>query len=72
MDDWISVKGQLPKDDTTVLVTYYLDTNPKKRYVEEAWYYNENWTLACEEYMIGRDKVVVLAWMPMPKVYKGD
>ena len=72
MGEWISVREQLPKDDATVLVTYYLDTNLKKRYVEEAWYYKENWTLAGEEYMIGRDKVVVLAWMPMPKAYKGD
>lgn len=68
---WVSVKDKLPKDDTSVLITYHFG-NPAKRYVEEAQCYKGHWYSSNDEYLIGKYEKVIVAWAELPRPYEGD
>ena len=75
--EWISVKERLPETDDEVLTTYTYQGASGKRYVETASYFDDgegegHWSSVWDEYRIRNANFIVLAWMPMPKPYKGD
>ena len=75
--EWISVKERLPETNDEVLTTYTYPDASGKRYVETASYWDAGdgegrWNSVWDEYRIKEAYPVVLAWMPMPKPYKGE
>lgn len=72
---WIPVEQELPETDDEVLTTYIVNGNRKKRYVETSRYYYDGfsgyWSSPWDEYRIAGTRIEVIAWMPMPKYYKG-
>ena len=75
--EWISVKKELPENNDEVLTTYTYNGASGKRYVETASYWDDgegegHWNSVWDEYRIKGANPVVLAWMPMPKPYKGE
>ena len=71
---WIPVNEELPITEDEVLVTYIVNGNRKKRYVETAYYYPtiDEWNSINGEYRIPNTKVEIIAWMPLPEPYKAD
>lgn len=72
---WISVKDRPPETNDEVLTTYLYDDEPNKRYVETASYFDYgegkgHWHSVSDEFIIGRVRKTIIAWMPMPKPYK--
>ena len=77
MNEWISVKEKLPETNDEVLTTYTYPGVPGKRYVETASYWDDgdgegHWYSVWDEHRVKKAYPVVLAWMPMPKPYKGE
>lgn len=75
--EWISVKDRLPENDDEVLTTYTYPGASGKRYVRTASYWDDgdsegHWNSVWDEYRVRGAHPVVLAWMPMPKPYKGE
>lgn len=74
---WISVKDRLPENDKRVLVTVkevgyvYNEEEPyvslDYRCLNGKWYFDFENGQVCEN-----DKVIITAWMPLPKPYEGD
>jgi len=69
---WIPVTESLPKNDNEVLITYIINGNTKKRYVETGSCHQDCWTSVWDEFMVMGTKKEVLAWMPLPKPYIGE
>ena len=67
---WIPVNDYLPVTEDEVLVTYIVNGNYKKRYVETANCFNGEWSSINDEYRIPNTKIEILAWMELPKPYK--
>lgn len=67
---WIPIGDYLPVTEDEVLVTYIVNGNYKKRYVETANYFNGEWSSIYDEYRILYTKIEILAWMPLPKPYE--
>lgn len=72
--NWIPVTERLPETTDAVLTTYIVNGDRRRRYVEESSYYwnDESWSSPWDEYRIAGMRIEVIAWMPMPKPYKGD
>lgn len=75
-DEWIPCSERLPEDGKEVLVTYIVE-GAKKRFVQTASYTafgdgTGSWSSVWDEYKIGRAKFTYIAWMPMPKPWKGE
>ena len=74
VNGWISVKDGMPETNDEVLVTYIVNGNQKRRYVECAsWFDNDEegyWSSVWDEYRVKGTRTEVIAWMPMPKPYK--
>lgn len=75
--EWINVKDSLPETNDEVLITYFYEDKPKKRYVESASYFDDgegfgHWNSIWDEYSVAKANKVVIAWMPFPKPYKDD
>ena len=74
---WIPVTKSLPEKGENVLVTVhydgdkYYDYKPKD-YVITAQHTEGTWFFVDEEYLVHLGKLHVIAWMPLPKPYKGD
>ena len=76
MAEWIPVTEALPHTDKEVIVTYIVNGNRKKRYIETASYTDfgdgeGDWVSVWDEYRVSGTRMEVLAWMPLPKPYKG-
>ena len=69
--NWIPASEKLPDTDDEVLVTYIVNGNRKKRYVETAYYYpiTDEWNSINDEYRVPNTKVEIIAWQPLPKPY---
>ena len=69
--NWIPASEKLPDTDDEVLVTYIVNGNRKKRYVETAYYYpiTDEWNSLNDEYRVPNTKVEIIAWQPLPKPY---
>ena len=75
--EWINVKDDLPETNDEVLITYCYEDSPKKRYVETAsyWDYDDDeghWTSVWDEFSTSRKRKIVVAWMFLPKPYRGE
>lgn len=66
---WIPVSEYLPVTNDEVLVTYIVNGNAKKRYVETANCYDGEWSSVNDEYRIPNTKIEIIAWCEMPKPY---
>lgn len=76
MIDWIKcTPDTMPETGDEVLTTYIVNGNRKRRFVESAsWFSDEeegHWNSVGDEYTVPGTRKEVLAWMPMPKPYKG-
>ena len=69
---WIPVSEDLPVTNDEVLVTYIVNGNTKKRYVETANCFNGEWSSVNDEYRIPNTKIEIIAWCEMPKPYKAE
>lgn len=69
---WIPVSEYLPVTNDEVLVTYIVNGNAKKRYVETAYCYDGEWSSVNDEYRIPNTKIEIVAWCEMPKPYKAE
>ena len=73
---WIPVSKRLPETNDEMLVTYIVNGNHKKRYVETATYFDDGeegkWISVNDEYKIPGTKVEIIAWMPLPGPYKAE
>lgn len=67
---WIPVSEYLPVTNDEVLVTYIVNGNTKKRYVETANCFDGEWSSVNDEYRIPNTKIEIIAWCEMPKPYK--
>ena len=73
---WRLCSDELPENDDEVLVTYIVNGDQKKRYVETASYFDHeeeeggHWDSVWDEYRVRGTKTEVIAWMPLPKPYK--
>ena len=68
---WIPVSESLPGTDDSILITYIVNGNKRKRYVVEAWYSGDgDWISVQDEYIASDSIWEVIAWMPMPKPYE--
>lgn len=67
---WISVSDYLPVTNDEVLVTYIVNGNTKKRYVETANCFDGEWSSINDEYRIPTTKIEIIAWCEMPKPYR--
>jgi len=72
---WIPVTDQLPKDDEVVLVTrLYIEGRKRnlKRFVDAGSVCGGHWSFVADEYALHRDRLTdPIAWMPLPKPYRG-
>ena len=68
----IPVAERLPETTDAVLTTYIVNGDRSRRYVEESSYYgnDESWSSPWDEYRIAGTRIEVIAWMPLPEVYK--
>ena len=73
---WIPVSERLPETNDEMLVTYIVNGNHKKRYVETATYFDfgeeGEWNSVNAEYRIPGTKVEVIAWCELPEPYKTE
>ena len=69
---WIPVSEYLPVTNDEVLVTYIVNGNTKKRYVETANCFGGEWSSVNDEYRITNTKIEIIAWCEMPKPYKAE
>lgn len=69
---WIPVSDYLPVTNDEVLVTYIVNGNHKKRYVETANCFDGEWSSVNDEYRIPNTKIEIIAWCEMPKPYKAE
>lgn len=69
---WIPVSDYLPVTNDEVLVTYIVNGNAKKRYVETANCFDGEWSSVNDEYRIPNTKIEIIAWCEMPKPYKAE
>ena len=69
---WIPVSEYLPVTNDEVLVTYIVNGNTKKRYVETANCFDGEWSSVNDEYRILNTKIEIIAWREMPKPYKAE
>ena len=69
---WIPVSERLPETNDDVLVTYIVNGNIKKRYVETASWFSlgDEWVSPYDEYRMAKTKIDIIAWMPLPQPYK--
>ena len=67
---WIPVSEYLPVTNDEVLVTYIVNGNAKKRYVETANCFDGEWSSVNDEYRIPNTKIEIIAWCEMPKPYR--
>lgn len=67
---WIPVSEYLPVTNDEVLVTYIVNGNTKKRYVETANCFDGEWSSVNDEYRIPNTKIEIIAWCEMPKPYR--
>ena len=67
---WIPVSEYLPVTNDEVLVTYIVNGNTKKRYVETAECFDGEWSSVNDEYRIPNTKIEIIAWCEMPKPYR--
>ena len=76
MNEWIPVTERMPDTSDDVLTTYTIN-GEQKRYVKVAnWYADDEgggeWHSIIDEYRVcGAKREEVIAWMPLPKPYKG-
>ena len=73
---WIKcTPDTMPKTNDEVLTTYIVNGNQKRRYVKTASWFHDgeegHWNSVWDEYRVPGARDEVLAWMPMPKPYKG-
>ena len=66
---WIPVSEYLPVTNDEVLVTYIVNGNAKKRYVETARCFDGEWSSVNDEYRVPNTKIEIIAWCEMPKPY---
>ena len=75
MCDWIKcTPDTMPETNDEVLTTYIVNGDRKKRFVETAsWYDGDegHWSSPWDEFRVAGTRIEVLAWMPMPKPYRG-
>lgn len=74
---WIPVTEALPEEETTVLVSAHYDGDKYYRYkpndyVTTAEYIEGRWCFSDEEFIMQLHKHHVIAWMPLPEVYRGE
>lgn len=69
---WIPVSEYLPVTNDEVLVTYIVNGNANKRYVETANCFDGEWSSVNDEYRIPNTKIEIIAWCEMPKPYKAE
>lgn len=69
---WIPVSEYLPVTNDEVLVTYIVNGNAKKKYVETANCFDGEWSSVNDEYRIPNTKIEIIAWCEMPKPYKAE
>ena len=69
---WIPVSDYLPVTNDEVLVTYIVNGNHKKRYVEVARCFDGEWSSVNGEYRIPNTRIEILAWQELPKPYKAE
>ena len=77
MTEWKLCKDELPETVDEVLATYIVNGNPKKRFVETASCFIDgdgygHWHSIWDEYRVSGTKTEVIAWMPLPKPYRGE
>ena len=75
MDNWIKcTPDTMPETNDEVLITYIVNGDRKRRFVETASWYGDgeegNWWSVWDEYCMPGTRREVLAWMPTPKPYK--
>ena len=75
-NEWRLCSEELPETNDEVLTTYIVNGNTKKRFVEAASYWDDgdgegHWYSVWDEHRILGTKTEVIAWMPMPKPYRG-
>ena len=75
-NEWRLCSEELPETNDEVLTTYIVNGNTKERFVEAASYWDDgdgegHWSSVWDEYRTLGTKTEVIAWMPMPKPYRG-
>lgn len=76
--EWIPCSPDtMPETNDEVLVTYYINGNKKKRFIEAASWWNDgegegHWSSAWDEYKVSGTKTTVVAWMSFPKPYREE
>ena len=69
---WIPVSERLPVTNDEVLVTYIVNGNTKKRYVETANCFDGEWSSINDEYRLPNTRIEILAWQELPEPYKAE
>ena len=81
---WIPATERLPEEDKNVLVSvHFLGLDQKHKtgwddHIKENWYVDiashidGYWTSYSDEYKVASNRHIIVAWMPLPKPWKGS
>ena len=75
MPKWIPVTEALPEEDEEVLVTVRFDGTKDVKpsvYVETASQISGTWVSYTDEWKVSQSRHHVIAWMPLPKPWRGE
>jgi len=72
---WIKcTPDTMPQTNDEVLTTFIVNGDKTKRFVETAsWYDGDEgfWSSPWDDFQVAGTRKEVIAWMPMPKPYRG-